>query len=35
MAGSNVLRPAILFRKDTLTATISTPVEVGGTETFS
>ena len=31
VAGLNALRPAILFRKGALTATILTPVEVGGT----
>ena len=35
MAGLNVLRTAILLRKYTLTATILTPVEGGGTGTFS
>ena len=35
MAGSNDLTPAILFRKDVLTATILTPVEVERSGTFS
>ena len=35
VAGLNVFRPDNLFRKDALTATILTPVEVGGTGTSS